>query len=45
MRRLHHHAVAGGLRVPRDQSVVMEELVVPEAFVHTDGLADVRDRH
>ena len=23
----------------------MEELIVPNAFVHADGLADVRDRH
>ena len=45
MRRLHHHAVTGGLLVARDQPVLMEELVVPETFVHADGLADVGDRH
>ena len=45
MRRLHHHAVTRGLLMARDQAVLMEELVVPSAFVHADGLAHVVGRY
>jgi hypothetical protein len=45
MRRVHYHAVTCGLLVARDQAVMMKELVVPEAFVHADGLAGVGGRY
>ena len=44
VRRLHYHAVADGFWMARDQPVLMEELVVPEAFMHADGLPHVLDR-
>ena len=45
MRRVHHHAMPRGLRMPREHLTLMKDLVMAELLVHPDGASNVGDRH
>src|SRR5215472_13867606 len=45
MRRLHHHAMAGGLLMAGDQLSLMEELIMLGAFLHANEHAHILGRY